>query len=405
MRRLVKALAPVERWLAVTALAAAIYGWLVFATTFTHPGAIGLNYNAVGADWLVYYGAVQSYFDGDLARIFDGDHFTAFLNQHYGFWLSEDLEFRPWVYPPSYLMLLLPFGLLGPLASLAVFQVTTAAALAAATIIGSSGDNRSARAIALCALLCPAASINALCGQNAFLSAAILVAGFRLLEKQTLLAGAVLGLMTIKPQFAILLPIALAAGRQWRALFAAAATALILIIVSALTFGVDAWTTWLRATMINLVSADGKWTEAGRMWGDSVWTCAISLGASRSVATLLQWAFFLGAVAAVAAAFRYQMACRLSVLLAATLLAAPYWSGYDSVLLTLAGLYWVVQRPPAESQTWRWILMLTLWIAPLASPPVLMPAGRLLPLLIAGFLVAAIRLGPTAIRKPAAVPA
>src|ERR1700753_2816348 len=94
----------------VPAAAAAIYGWLVFATTFTHPGAIGPNYKGVGSDWAVYHGAVQSYFDGDFATIFDGDRFTAFLNERYGWWFSAPLPFRPWVYPPSYLLLLIPFG-------------------------------------------------------------------------------------------------------------------------------------------------------------------------------------------------------------------------------------------------------------------------------------------------------
>ena len=390
MIRLVNALTPIERSLAIAALATAMYGWLVFATTFTHPGAIGLNHNAVGTDWAVYHGAVRSYFDGKLARIFDGDQFTAYLNDQYGGWFSEPLPFRPWVYPPSYLLLLLPFGSLGLVASLVAFQLITGAALVAAVSIGARGDPW-AKAIGLGALVCPAASINVLDGQNGFLSAAILIAGLRLLDTRPLAAGAVLGLMTIKPQFAILAPVALLACREWRALLAAMASAAILIIASALVFGWDAWSIWLRQTAINVVWPDAKWIEYGRMWGDSVWTCATVLGLPSLPATLLQAAFSLGAAVAVGLAFRYRLPHRTPILLAATLLAAPHWSPYDAILLVAAGLCWLSREPIAKTQRWPWILMLAFWLIPLVSPPLLMPIGRAAPLLIAGFIGLAMR--------------
>jgi alpha-1,2-mannosyltransferase len=385
---------PSGPWLvfAAPAAAAAAYGWLVFAATFAHPGAIGPNYNADGTDWMVYHGAVQSYFDEKLATIFDGDRFTAFLNQRYGAYLSESLPFRPWVYPPSYLLLLLPFGWLGFAASFAAFQIVTAAALAAAVVVGAGEEDRAWRAIAVCALACPAASINAVDGQNAFLSAAILVAGLRLLDARPALAGMALGLLTVKPQFALLAPLALIACRAWRALLGAAASASLMVLASAILFGWSAWVTWLHLTAANLIWPDAKWIEYGRMWGNSVWTCATVLGAPAFVATLLQLAFSVGAAAAVCIAFRHRMTCRAPILLAATVLAAPHWSPYDAVLLTLAGAWWLALKPGAARQTWPWILMLALWLIPVLSPPLLTPAGRLAPLLIAGFIGAAMRL-------------
>src|ERR1700676_1721166 len=64
----------------VAAAIAALYGWAVVASTPTYPGSIGLNLNALGTDWMVFYGAVQWFFDGNLGTMFDGERFTAYLN-------------------------------------------------------------------------------------------------------------------------------------------------------------------------------------------------------------------------------------------------------------------------------------------------------------------------------------
>ena len=64
---------------AVAAVAAA-YGWAVFALTPSHPGSIGLNLNALGTDWMVFYSGAQYFFSGHLAALFDGEAFTRYLN-------------------------------------------------------------------------------------------------------------------------------------------------------------------------------------------------------------------------------------------------------------------------------------------------------------------------------------
>lgn len=384
---------PILMLLAVTAALAAVYAWLVFAVTFVRSGAIGLNFNAVGADWMVFHGAARSYLDGHLATIFDGTRFTAYLNRSYAPWLSMKLPFRPWVYPPSYLLLVAPFGLLGFLSSYVLFQALAAAALVAAIVVGAEDrDRRMSWAIAAGAVLCPAAADSAASGQNVFLIAALLVAGVRMLDARPVLAGVILGLLTIKPQFAVMAPIALLAARQWRALFAAAAAALVLVAVSAVVFGVDAWTIWLQQTIGNLVAPDSQWTIYGRMWGCSIWTCAVLLGASSSVASMLQLGGVLLAGGAVVIVFRRPADAfdRIAVLLAATVLAAPYWSFYDAVLLALAALCWLARQDRREPALWPWMLALALWVLPLVSPPLVAPAGRLGPLLIVVFIVAAV---------------
>ena len=176
--------------LRVTALPAALvgtlYGWAVLASTVFHPGWIGPNHIAPGTDWMVFYGSVTSAVQGNLSLIMNGDDFTAFLNRSFQDWLSAPIEFRPWFYPPSFLVLLLPFAPLGFAASYVAFQILTAAFLATALIKGASSPVLS-RYVAAGVLISPAAAINIVDGQCAFLVAALLIAGVRLLPLQPIL--------------------------------------------------------------------------------------------------------------------------------------------------------------------------------------------------------------------------
>ncbi len=376
------------------ALLTSAYCWLVVFTTPSYPGAIGVNYNTVGTDWMVFHGAAQSYFGGNLATIFDGNRFTDFLNKTYSAWLSAKLPFRPWVYPPNYLLLLLPFGLMNFITSYTIFQIVTAGGLVAAIVTGGGHDKHTAKIVAIGALCCPAASVNVVDGQNAFLTAALLVAGIRLLESHQLLAGILLGIASIKPQFAFLVPVALVAARQWRAMLGAAASASALIIVSAAIFGVEYWSIWLHQAVMAITSPNPKWIEYARMWGNSVWTCSVLMGMTPVMASVAQMASSLFATVAVAIAFYRSMNCytKMAVFLAATILAAPHWSPYDAILLVLAGLYLLAQREDSRSVMWPWLLVLALWFVPLVSPPVIVQAGRVVPLIIAGFIFVALRI-------------
>jgi hypothetical protein len=75
-------------------------------------------------DWMVFYTAARAYSDGNLPLIFDGDALTAALNERFVAWLATPLNLHPWVYPPTFLLLFVPFGMLAPAVSLAVFLVT-----------------------------------------------------------------------------------------------------------------------------------------------------------------------------------------------------------------------------------------------------------------------------------------
>src|SRR5260370_39272863 len=94
-------------------------------------------------------------------------------------------------------------------------------------------------------MLCPGVPFTVITGQNAFFTSALWVGGFGLIGRYPVLAGALLGVLTFKPQLWLMVPVALLAARQWRALGGAAASALILALLSLAVFGPEIWRAWL----------------------------------------------------------------------------------------------------------------------------------------------------------------
>ena len=143
-------------------------------------------------------------------------------------------------YPPTALLPLWPIGLLPYQAAFVAWIALSLGAY----LISIGGLTRS---LAVLALLAPASTVAIAAGQSGFLLAALLIGGLRSLERRPILAGCLFGLLTCKPQFGLLLPVALLAAGQWRCVGAAAGMTAVLALVATLAFGSDAWAAWLHA--------------------------------------------------------------------------------------------------------------------------------------------------------------
>ena len=349
-----------------------------------------------GQDWMVFYTAARAYLDGNLPLIFDGARFTAALNQRFADWLSFPLNLHPWVYPPTFLLLFLPFGLLPALASFVLFlMVGVIAVLAAVWLYAGPGNSRWLHTFSL--LFCPAVPFNVLTGQNAFLTSALVVGAFGLLSRRPALGGLLLGILTFKPQLWIMVPIALVAGREWRALASAGTTAVLLALASLAVFGAEAWREWLEL-MTGPSELYRAWLQAGRLNGQSVFACATLLGAPSSVANLAQGTAVGIAAGCVYWIFRQRTLreLQLSSLLAATILAGPHVSASDGVLLALAASLFLSAMGASElrSCSMRATAAGAIWVSPLFNPPSLFPVGLTTPviiLLFLGFAISMIR--------------
>ncbi len=136
-----------------------------------------------------------------------------------------------------------------------------------------------------------------------------------------------LAMACVKPQLAALLPVALLAGRQWRAIGAAVVTGLVLVVASAAWIGPQAWLGWVEA-----IQGQGDYAATWISTYRQVTVAATLklLGLDRPTGLLLQAAVAALVVIGVALAWRrgptVPAACTL---LAGTLLATPYGFLYD----------------------------------------------------------------------------
>ena len=115
-------------------------------------------------------------------------------------------------YPPTFLLVLTPLALLPYAISFLFWQTLTL--LGSITTVHNIVGRLPAIALMLAS---PFTAWNFLAGQNGFFTTALLGASLLFLERSPVLAGVFMGCLTYKPQFGILLPIALAASREWRA--------------------------------------------------------------------------------------------------------------------------------------------------------------------------------------------
>jgi arabinofuranan 3-O-arabinosyltransferase len=184
----------------------------------------------------------------------------------------------------------------------------------------------------LLALATPAVFINTVAGQNGTWTAALFGAGLGLLDRRPIIAGGFLGLLAYKPQLGILIPIALLAGRQWRALAAASVAAGGLVVISLVWLGPDIYADYLQRLALirhfSLEDGSGVWHRSL-----SVFTAARRLGADVETAYIVQ--ALVGGFAALAVAavwFRNATSgIRNAALILGTCLATPYLQDYDMV--------------------------------------------------------------------------
>jgi hypothetical protein len=358
-----------QRWAEVAPIRAAALvfvivgpvGWLLFFVLF---------HRAPAQDLMVFHTAGRLAVAHDWALLRDGPAFTDLLNRTHAGWLGAPLVLHPWVYPPPGLLLAALIGSVNFVAAYVVFMGTSVAVLGWCLWRWWAGNGARRLWLVLVAL-CPATAFCVGSGQLSFLIAAALLWALMLLPAQEFAAGCLLGLLLLKPQFGLMVPVALLAGRYWRAMAGAAASAGLLILLS-FAFGMQPWRDWARL-MFAHDPAFAAWMETGRHFGQSVDTVARLLGGSGHVATLAQVLAILLAAACVWRAFArpLDLQRRGVVLLCAAVLAAPHVGNYDAVLLGIAAVTMLARGIERRLAPATAALAAAAWLGSLINPPAL----------------------------------
>jgi hypothetical protein len=254
---------------------------------------------------------------------------------------AAGIEYRFFYYPPVFLLLCAALARLPYLAAFLVFEVATL--VLCLIVMREILAERDWSAI-IPILAVPAAFWTLGLGQNSFLTAALFGAGTLWIDRRPILAGFCFGALCYKPHFALLVPVALLAGRYWRALAAFLGSAAALCGLSVIAFG---WQTWqgfvAAAAESHATYASGRINFGGLI---TPFGGVLLAGGTPNAAYMAQAAATLGAGLLVAFVWRrtLPLPIRGATLAAAALVAVPVALIYDLMLAAVAAA-WLVSDP------------------------------------------------------------
>jgi hypothetical protein len=302
---------------------------------------------------------------------------------------GDDLnQIMPWLYPPSFLLLILPLGLLPYLVSLAGWLGGTL--LGALAVLRRIAPDPLTRTLALAF---PGNALNLFYSQGIFLLIGLIGGGLLAVDGYPLWAGLLLGLgISYKPHLGFLVLVAFLGGRRWQALGATLATVAVLAGLSAVVFGSHIWLLfWKTIPLARTIVA-----TVAELWPrmSTPFAAVRLLGGGLPVAWIIQ-GIVTGTVAVIVFwAWRQEasLAVRASTLVLGALLATPYAFEYDLALLSLP-LAWMAWEGYVHG--WRpgeryWLPVV--WLTPLLTPILAKKLGwPLEPLILAVFLFLVVR--------------
>jgi alpha-1,2-mannosyltransferase len=299
--------------------------------------------------------------------------------------------FYSWFYPPIFLfaaaiLASMPYGV-----ALAVWLgATLGLYVAAIRAIVPTPLRAATRDWLLLALAFPAVLVNLGHGQNGFLSAALFGGALALLDRRPAVAGILFGLLAYKPQFALMIPFALAASGRWRALVAAGAAALALAIATTVAFGADVWGAFVSASHFARIAVLEQ-GDVGFYKMQSLFAWARLWGAPVSLAYALQGTLTALLAVTVAALWRgaTPYALKAAALCLAAILATPFAFDYDMMVLAPAIAFLVIDGLERGFTPWEKTGLAVVWLMPIVARTLtqttMIPLG--VPVMLAAFIL------------------
>lgn len=291
--------------------------------------------------------------DGRVTDIFDVERYRNWFAERFG----PASTAREWSYPPTMLLVGVPLALLPLLTACLFWNFGSIGALwLALRRIPVS------RPTVLVTLLSPGVLMSLFFSQTGTASAALFIGGLLLVETRPIFAGVLIGLLTIKPQMGLLIPICLIAGGHGRAFVSASITALIIIAATGLLFGWSVFELYYNHTHPMMVAfMEQPSPERIQMNMISLFLTLRALGASVTTAYAFQITAALGAALTTWFVWRqpiadpFDRAMRVGLTGCLGLLASPYIHNYDMVVysFTVALLF--------ERNGWRISSLVLLW--------------------------------------------
>jgi len=344
------------KWTVAAAVFAITLGVILFVLagrpSIDAPWLDGMHY-VVGRDFLNTWLGGRSAFLGGPAPWFDFRIYNEALRQILGIPYPEVY----WSYPPHLVLLVWPLGLMPYLPA----YIAWGAVGIGLYLFVCSGAIPRERLVFVA--VAPGIAVCLFFGQNGFYTAALLIGGLLCRERRPVLSGVLFGILTIKPQFGLLLPVVLLLERRWATIASAVITTATLVALTAMLFGWNIWIEfwqkvvpqqiWLTATSDGLLFS----MVASPFYG------ARLIDLPMGVAWALQYLAAALAFAAVVWTYwrRRDPALSLALFVTATFLFTPYILNYDMVVF---GFVVALLRDRADNTMRDHYLLIAVWTLP-----------------------------------------
>ena len=326
-------------WAVATAFAILFAVFAVWAVWLNHA-------EPKGGDFLSFWAAGRLTLQGTPALAYD----LAANEQVRLDILARDAPL-PFGYPPPFLLAIAAFAFKPFWAAFATWVLVGSALYLAASRRFAAFPYSAAQ---------PTVFVNAVSGQNGFLSSAAFLGGMSMLASRPFLAGVVLGFLSLKPQLALLLPVALIAGREWRAIAGGIVAFVALTLLAVLALGWGTYAAFFAvAPYFTQTFAAGGWPYNELA---SPFASLRHLGVAAGPALAVHLAVALAATSLTAHAWYKRLPTRVPILAAATLLIPPYLFTYDTLLM-VAPIGWLL----ANGRTWLAALVWLLCLLPVIA--------------------------------------
>ena len=334
-----------------------LYFVLSDTPSFYVPTLDAIGQTAIGRDFLnTWMGGRSALADGPAAW-FDARVYNQYLREFIG---QGPMYQYYWSYPPHVLLFIWPFGLLPYFPA---FLLWTFLGFALFLCAAASGGVE--RRHLLFIAVAPAVAINVFTGQNGFFTAALLIGGLTSLDRRPILSGVLFGILSLKPQLGLLLPLVLALHGRWRTIAAAAVTVVALVGATTLIYGADIWIAYLEKVVPQQRYLQEHQEGLMLLTVPSIFYGARVMGLPISVAWAMQAVVSAAGLAAVMWTYwrRRDPVLSMALLITAIFLISPYTLSYDMVVVG-----WVVAllRQRADTEPADHYLLMAVWVLPVA---------------------------------------
>jgi hypothetical protein len=360
-------------------------------------GRLGTIPNAFGHDIVDFWLGGRLALDGDVLRLFDPERYLDYLKGFAG----DGVTARSWAYPPHYLLLVWPLGLLGYFHAFLAFMAATSLLYLGGARIFPLRLAPAAPALQVLPGIAGFMLMVVASTQNGFLTAAMALFALASMHERPALAGFALACLTMKPQLGLLFPVLLLLDRNWRALAWACAFTALLAVASLIAFGAEPWRLFFSSLLPHELAAMHTWGDLQWQSMPSAFGSARALGAGIHLSIGVQAAASIAGIALLLRFLRRhpQPLARAFALLCCTFIVVPYAFDYDMGALAVTAAALALTRSTGP----RWAMVVCGMLAVL--PAFVAQLGRIhlpiTPLLLLLGLFAAGTLMPSAAAEKA----